>query len=290
VLVLPPVRAFAGRIPVRSAAFQYAVVVLAVSLCGFLVWTASADPVSADSRASRTATQDDAGQPGVPAPVLDGPPSAPPPPPAAAPPESPVSTAVQTRVGRTDAGKFVALTFDDGPWNTYTGQVLDVLRQYGIKAVFCIVGDQARALPGKVRAIVADGHTLCNHTMSHDTSMPQRTPEEMRAQMQGTLDAIRAAVPGAQVPWYRAPGGKWAPQVQETAASLGMRSLGWSVDTTDWKKPGLDKMTAIVHEQLAPGGVVLMHDGGGDRSMSVEFLRRLIPELLAQGYQFTVPA
>ncbi|MGW0658727.1 polysaccharide deacetylase family protein [Streptodolium elevatio] len=276
-------------VPVRNASFQAAVVLLAVFLCGFLVWTASADTAAPRTHAGPRPTQDDAGQP----PEVEGsfegvttPPTAQSP---AATPGPKVPTLLQSKTGRTDPGKWVALTFDDGPWNTYTPQVLGILKQYGIKATFCVVGNQAKALPGQIREIVAQGHTLCNHTMSHDTEMPARTPEEMRAQMQQTLDAIHAAVPGVPVPWYRAPGGMWSVQVQEVAASLEMRSLGWTVDTLDWRKPGVDKMMQTVHSQLGPGGVILMHDGGGDRTQSVECLRRLIPELLAQGYQFTVP-
>ncbi|MCF2527565.1 polysaccharide deacetylase family protein [Yinghuangia soli] len=282
--------------PVRSASFQAAVVALAVFLCGFLVWTASADTVrSGTPVAGSRPTQDDAGQPPQPGGPSDGPaslPSGAATPPAGGPPAhdtGKVSTALQSRTGHTDGGKWVALTFDDGPWTTYTGQVLEILKQHDIKAVFCVVGNQAKALPGQIRDIVAAGHTLCNHTMSHDTKMPDRTPDEMRAQMQGTLDAIRAAVPNAPVPWYRAPGGMWSPQVQEMAASLGMRSLGWTVDTLDWRKPGIDKMNETMSKQLGPNGVILMHDGGGDRTMSVDYLRQLIPNLLAQGYKFTVP-
>ncbi|MGR7002906.1 polysaccharide deacetylase family protein [Yinghuangia aomiensis] len=72
--------------------------------------------------------------------------------------------------------------------------------------------------------------------------------------MQHALDAIAKASPGTPVPFYRAPGGGWSPLVQETAASLGMRSLGWSVDTEDWKKPGVDKAMATVSKQLGNSG------------------------------------
>ncbi|WP_436788115.1 polysaccharide deacetylase family protein [Yinghuangia sp. YIM S10712] len=276
-----------SALPVRSATFQAVIVAVAVFLCGFLVWTASADTVDAQAATARP-TQDDVGQP----PIPSAPPSEipAPPPPATGSPTPLVPTMLQSKVGRTDPGKWVALTFDDGPWAGYTTQVLDILAQHNIKGVFCVVGAQAKAMPDMIREIVKRGHTLCNHTMTHDTSMPERTPDEMRAQMQQTLDAIQAAAPGAPVPWYRAPGGRWSPQVQEMAASLGMRSLGWSVDTLDWKKPGVDKMLQTVGQQLTPGGVILLHDGGGDRTMSVDMLRRLIPDLLAQGYQFTVPA
>ncbi|WP_269453110.1 polysaccharide deacetylase family protein [Yinghuangia sp. ASG 101] len=275
-------------LPIRSATFQAAVVAIAVFLCGFLVWTASADTVDARP-ASAAPTPDTTGQP-------PGPPTPPPPPllPAEppsppAPPTPPVPTTLQSKVGRTDPGKWVALTFDDGPWAGYTTQVLDTLDHHAVKAVFCVVGAQAQARPDLIREIVARGHTLCNHTMTHDTKMPEHSPEEIRSQMQRTLDAIHAAVPDAAVPWYRAPAGNWAPHVQEAAAFLGMRSLGWSVDTLDWKKPGVDKILHTIGQQVTPGGVILLHDGGGDRTMSVEALRRLIPDLLAKGYQFTVP-
>ncbi|WP_281473074.1 polysaccharide deacetylase family protein [Yinghuangia seranimata] len=288
----------------RSASFQAAVAALAVFLCGFLVWTASANPVTGSAQAAETRTgqQDDAGQPShdeapfdgkqgtqspeqpgavVPAAGTTGAPGTTPP--------GQVPAILQSKAGRTDPGKWVALTFDDGPWNTYTTQILEVLKQYDIKATFCIVGNQAKALPSLVKAVVAEGHTLCNHTMTHDEQLAKKSPDQIRAEMQHALDAITAAAPGAPVPWYRAPGGNWSPEVKQIAASLGMRSLGWTVDTLDWKKPGIDKILETVDKQLGPGGVILMHDGGGDRAMTIDLLHKLIPKLQAEGYQFTVP-
>lgn len=280
-------------LPVRSMSFQAAVAVLAVFLCGFLVWTAAGDTVTSKAAAATPGATPDA-TPGGGEGQYEG--STSPPPPLASASGSPsapptkVSSAVQAKPGRTEPGKWVSLTFDDGPWNTYTDEILAILKQYNVKAVFCMVGNQARDLPSEVQKVVADGHTLCNHTMSHDEQLSKKSPDEVRGQMQHALDALAKASPGTPVPFYRAPGGGWSPLVQETAASLGMRSLGWSVDTEDWKKPGVDKAMATVSKQLGNSGIILMHDGGGDRTMSVDLLKKLVPQLIAEGYQFTIPA
>jgi peptidoglycan/xylan/chitin deacetylase (PgdA/CDA1 family) len=97
----------------------------------------------------------------------------------------------------------VALTFDDGPSALYTPQVLDLLAEHEVTATFCLVGTQAQRYPDLVRRIVADGHALCNHSMRHD-NLATKTPEEIRVDLAGCLDAIRSAVPDASVPYFRA--------------------------------------------------------------------------------------
>ncbi|MDP9795682.1 peptidoglycan/xylan/chitin deacetylase (PgdA/CDA1 family) [Catenuloplanes nepalensis] len=180
-----------------------------------------------------------------------------------------------------------ALTFDDGPHATYTPQILDVLAAEGVTATFCLVGTQAQRHPALVRRIVADGHRLCNHSMRHD-NMSTWTAAQIEADLLATNAAIHAAAPGAEIPYFRAPYGAWG-QSATVAASLGMARLGWTVDPRDWSRPGTDAIVAAVLAQLRPGGIVLMHDGGGDRSQTVAALATLIPRLRADGWTFAVP-
>src|SRR5262249_39222305 len=98
----------------------------------------------------------------------------------------------------------VALTFDDGP-DAYSMQVLDLLAEYHIKATFCIIGRQVAAHPDVIRRIVADGHTLCDHTWDHDLMLRNRTADQIRSEMQSTTDAIHAVVPDAKIQYFRAP-------------------------------------------------------------------------------------
>jgi membrane peptidoglycan carboxypeptidase len=185
------------------------------------------------------------------------------------------------------AGKRLALTFDDGP-SDYTPAVLDLLEQYGIKATFCMVGENVTWYPATVRRIVADGHRLCNHSMHHD-DLGQMTAAKSGADIEETDKAIADASPGATVTYYRAPYGDFGPSAK-VAAQLGHTPLGWVVDPDDWKLPGADVIATRIEDQLTPRAVVLVHDGGGDRRQTIDALRKLIPKLLHDGWTFDFPA
>ncbi|MEV4809379.1 polysaccharide deacetylase family protein [Micromonospora avicenniae] len=176
----------------------------------------------------------------------------------------------------------VALTFDDGPDPQYTPQVLAALREFGVRATFCLVGEMAESHPDLVRAIVADGHTLCNHSWNHDVTLGKRSPDAIRADLLRTNQAIRAAAPDAPIVWYRQPGGAWTYPVVSVAHALGMTPLHWTVDPSDWEAPGAAKIASTVSSQVEPGSVVLMHDAGGNRQGTVEALWQLLPELTAR--------
>lgn len=175
----------------------------------------------------------------------------------------------------------VALTFDDGPTWAYTRDLLAVLRDYGVKATFCILGKMARTYPDRVREIVAAGHTLCNHSDDHDFGLGRRTEAEIRANLQRANDSIRAAAgPGAKISYYRQPGGNWTPLVVRVAASMGMTSLHWDVDPRDWEgPPSAQTIAQHVMYHTRPGSIVLLHDGGGDRSNTVEACRQMLTTL-----------
>ena len=181
----------------------------------------------------------------------------------------------------------VALTFDDGPNPPDTVALLDVLAREQVPAVFCLVGVQVEAHPDLVRRIVDDGHVVANHSWQHD-DLGQLSPDAVRDDLQRTLDAIHAVVPGVPVPFFRAPYGHWGRTI-EVAAELGMRALEWQLAVEDWDPaPPAD----VLVERLGavePGGVVLLHDGGGDRSATVEAVARVAPRLRAAGWSFTVP-
>ncbi|HLU43542.1 MAG TPA: polysaccharide deacetylase family protein [Natronosporangium sp.] len=180
---------------------------------------------------------------------------------------------------RDTGADYLALTFDDGPDPRYTPAVLDLLKEHGVTATFCMVGEMAAAYPELVRRIADEGHTLCNHSWDHDFGLGSRSREEIRADLVRTNTAIQAAVPGARISYYRQPGGAWTPKVVEVAAELGMSSLHWSVDPFDWQQPAAEVIAQIVESEVAPGGIVLLHDGGGERSQTVRAVRQLLPTL-----------
>ncbi|MCF6521916.1 polysaccharide deacetylase family protein [Streptomyces sp. JJ36] len=185
-------------------------------------------------------------------------------------------------------GRTVALTFDDGPHPVHTPRLLEVLRDHGVTATFCLWGDHVAQHPGIVRRIAAEGHTLCNHSMHHD-DLAAWPEHRIRRDLARTTAAIRRAAPGARIPYFRAPYGNWG-RSPEVAARLGMQPLGWRLAVTDWEPPGTQELLRRLREGLTEGAVVLLHDGGGDRSQTVEAVDRLIPELRAAGWRFDLPA
>ncbi|MEU6657899.1 polysaccharide deacetylase family protein [Streptomyces sp. NPDC046821] len=189
-----------------------------------------------------------------------------------------------------DAGAHgINITIDDGPDPTWTPQVLDVLREYGVKATFCMVGPQAQAHPDIVKKIVAAGHRLCDHSVSHDTAMDKKSEAYQSRQILDAERMITKASGGVRPMYYRAPGGAFTPYSRKLAASRGMRPLGWNVDSKDFERPGTDTIVATVERELPNGPTLLFHDAGGDRTQTVEALRRLLPQLKEQGYTFGFP-
>ncbi|MEW2376976.1 polysaccharide deacetylase family protein [Micromonospora sp. NPDC047812] len=180
---------------------------------------------------------------------------------------------------RTTGVRTVALTFDDGPSPAWTPKVLDRLRAARVTATFCVVGTQARRHPELVRRIVREGHQLCNHSWNHDLDLGRRPVDEIRRDLVRTNAAIRAAVPGVKVPFYRQPGGRWTREVVTVAGQLGMRSLHWNVDPQDWGKPTAATIVKRVRAATRPGSVVLLHDGGGNRAATLAACPRLITDL-----------
>ncbi|MEH6376219.1 polysaccharide deacetylase family protein [Streptomyces sp. KLMMK] len=189
-----------------------------------------------------------------------------------------------------DPGKTVNLTIDDGPEPGWTVKVLDLLKKYDAKATFCIIGSRAQEYPGLVKKVVEAGHRLCNHSVDHNTAMDKRPePYQERQVLDARTMIEKAAGPGVRVYYYRAPGGAFTPYSREVAASHGMRPLGWSVDTHDWRNPGVGHIVDAVKKGMKEGPVVLFHDGGGNRGQTVAALEQLLPWFKEQGYTFAYP-
>jgi peptidoglycan/xylan/chitin deacetylase (PgdA/CDA1 family) len=173
----------------------------------------------------------------------------------------------------------VALTFDDGPDPQWTPMMLEVLRRSGVKATFCLVGQNAEAYPDLVRAIAAEGHTLCNHSWDHNLALGRLSRAAIQDDMARTSAAIMAAVPGAHISYFRAPGGNWTASIVAVARALGMTSLDWTVDPRDWTVPPVASIVSIITNSCQDGVIILMHDAGGNRKNSVEAVSRFLPGL-----------
>lgn len=193
----------------------------------------------------------------------------------------PVPLVVDEVAGSPSPARTVALTFDDGPDPRWTPQVLDLLARHGAVATFCVLGENAARHPELVAEIVAAGMRLCDHSRSHEVD--PAAPEGDLAH-----DEL-VELAGTGVDWFRAPRGEWSESVQAAAGALGMRPLGWSVDSRDWTRPGADAIVRQVQDHVRPGAVVLLHDGGGPRGQTVEALEELLPWLAAQCYATVFP-
>ncbi|MEU8259492.1 polysaccharide deacetylase family protein [Micromonospora sp. NPDC048999] len=180
---------------------------------------------------------------------------------------------------RSSGDQAVALTFDDGPDPRWTPKILDQLRAAHVTATFCLIGTQARRYPELVKRIVREGHQLCNHSWRHDLDLGRRSDAEIKADLARTNRVIRAAVPDAEITWFRQPGGRWTAEEVAVARKLGMRALHWSVDPQDWNHPTSKTIIKRVKAAARPGSIVLMHDGGGDRSHTMAACRKVIPDL-----------
>ncbi|MFD9355142.1 polysaccharide deacetylase family protein [Streptomyces sp. NPDC060031] len=210
--------------------------------------------------------------------------------PSAAPAVPAAPASIPLTIARSAAGgaRDVAITIDDGPDPVWTPQVLDVLRKNDVKATFCMIGTSARKYPALVKDVVAAGHRLCDHSVSHDTTMDHKPVAFQQREILDGKAMIEQAAPGATVDYYRAPGGAFTPDSRQIAAAGGMRPLGWSVDPRDWSRPGTASIVSTV-EQQQPHPTVLFHDGGGDRSQTVAALREVLPWFARHGYSFAFP-
>jgi peptidoglycan/xylan/chitin deacetylase (PgdA/CDA1 family) len=182
--------------------------------------------------------------------------------------------------------RVVALTFDDGPW-PYTPRVLDVLERRHVPATFFLIGRQVRDGAHWSRRALRDGDVVGNHTWDHgDVSGGGAYAAE---QMARTSAAIHDHL-GFDTCLFRAPYNAFSGAQIAEAWSQHMKTVQYDVDPEDWTRPGADAIYSRVTRDVRPGSIVLLHDGGGDRSQTVEALPRIIDYLRARRYSFaTVP-
>ncbi|MGW4206048.1 polysaccharide deacetylase family protein, partial [Streptomyces sp. NPDC004726] len=186
-----------------------------------------------------------------------------------------------------ETGRAMVLTFDDGPDRRYTPDVLDILGQYGVPAMFFVCGEMVAGNKDLLRRMGDEGHVVGNHSWSHPL-IPRLSPSRIRGELGRTSEAVDKVLREPPL-WYRAPYGAWNRLSFEIGAELGMEPLAWTVDTLDWTEPGTKKIVRRVVDGAGPGVVVLSHDAGGNRSQSVAALRAYLPKLLEAGYRITVP-
>jgi len=190
-------------------------------------------------------------------------------------------------LGYLKKNKEVALTFDDGP-SKYTPEVLKILKKYDVKATFCMIGVNIKNYPDIARKVVEDGHQICNHSYNHRRGVNRSSSVIISEDLSKTNKIFAKFLDGIEPVYYRAPEGIFYGSVPKALKKERMIPLGWSVDSEDWRKPGASKIVKNVVSTTNGGNIILMHDGGGDRTQTIKALPKIIESLKDNGYKFLV--
>ena len=178
----------------------------------------------------------------------------------------------------------VALTFDDGPQNLYTGQILDILAKYSIKATFFLTGEKIAQNTDIILRIISDGHEVGNHSFSHKT-MRCRSLKWLRKEIEKTDELLIQA--GASPPInFRPPFGRISFQLIYLLKKLKKKMILWDIGPKDFKYIHSYEIVGKVLKKLKSGSIIVLHDGGGDRSVTVEAVNILVKDIREMGYKF----
>ncbi|MBQ8381570.1 MAG: polysaccharide deacetylase family protein [Clostridia bacterium] len=196
----------------------------------------------------------------------------------------PRGNAVPITAKENGSPKRIALTFDDGPSTRYTGEILDILKEYGVKATFFTVGVNIEKAPDLLRRIVSEGHEIGNHTYSHPHL--QKMDAATLAEELARTDALIRRVAGVSPTLFRPPEGVVTTSVKAAAQGGGYRLVLWSIDTRDWALNPVSDILQTVKREASDGDIILFHDWVAGRSPTPDALRQVIPWLIAEGYEF----
>ncbi|MDB4899656.1 MAG: polysaccharide deacetylase [Gemmatimonadetes bacterium] len=190
--------------------------------------------------------------------------------------------------------RVASITFDDGPNPRATPLILDVLKREQLSATFFVLGRHAERWPHLVKRMADEGHQLGNHGYWH-RKLHRRTPAYVRDDLTRGTAAICRASGLASLHHFRAPHGFRNPWVTPIAASLGQRTVGWTLGVWDSARPGAGEIARRALAGMRAGSILLLHDGDGydadgDRMQTAEALPLIIDGLRARGFRFvTLP-
>jgi peptidoglycan/xylan/chitin deacetylase (PgdA/CDA1 family) len=181
----------------------------------------------------------------------------------------------------------IALSFDDGP-SPYTSAIVSILVRMRVPATFFVVGQQLRDFSAGLRDELRHGFDVGDHTQNH-AWLIRLNPAGQYAQIRNAAAGIeRFGGPAPRL--FRPPYGAYNRQTIATLRRMKMFMVLWSIDPSDWRRPGTGAIVANVLSNSKPGAIVIMHDGGGDRSQTVAALPAIIRGLRRRHYQLvTVP-
>jgi peptidoglycan/xylan/chitin deacetylase (PgdA/CDA1 family)/glycosyltransferase involved in cell wall biosynthesis len=188
-------------------------------------------------------------------------------------------------------GRRIALTFDDGPDPTWTPRIADALQRLGVPATFFVVGEDVVRHPGVVADLAQDGFEIGDHTFNH-VNLPA-IPEWQRSLQVSAADTAIAGAAGVRPRLFRPPysGGPQSISNDDERVLVSTLDRGQLVafanyDSEDWTQPGVGRIVRNATPPGHRGGVILLHDGGGDRSQTLAAIERLVPRLEQRGFRF----
>jgi peptidoglycan/xylan/chitin deacetylase (PgdA/CDA1 family) len=186
------------------------------------------------------------------------------------------------------ADRRVALTFDDGPHPEHTPALLDLLADRGVRATFFLVGRRVRCYPELVQRTVREGHEVGNHGDAH-LPIILLSRRRLAAELERAETAIRNAA-GVRPRYFRPPMGWINDRSLGVVRGMGYEPVIGDIHPRDSSRPGTDRIVSHVLDRVAPGSIIILHDGGWslavDRSQSVRAASRIIDRLHDQGYRF----
>lgn len=181
--------------------------------------------------------------------------------------------------------KVVALTFDDGPTRTWTPEILNVLRQNGVRATFFVIGSQVTKYPQYFEQELKDHMEIGSHGATH-LRLKNKPAAEVEREVKENASILESL--GAPKPTlYRLPAGVSDKSALEMLGRLGYTVIGWSIDPRDWRhRYTAEQMTELVLKAIQPGSIIIFHDGTNSSKATVDAVKAIIPALKAKGYRF----
>lgn len=195
------------------------------------------------------------------------------------------------RIRGSSLSRTVALTFDDVPDSYFTTKILDVLKQYNVRATFFLVGYRAANHPEIVKRMVREGHVLGNHSYNHRL-LTKLSMDSYKKQILQT-DRIIKRIAGYKPRFIRPPYGEINEQQLRWAGAKGYTIVNWDVDSQDWRGISSKKVASNILTTVSPGSIVLQHAGGnigGNLDGTLEALPEIIKKLKKQKYKFVTIA
>lgn len=180
--------------------------------------------------------------------------------------------------------KVIALTFDDGPHPYLTPKILDMLKEYEVKATFFVIGKNAELYPKVLKRISDEGHEIGNHTYSHLAESTGNN-DKLKSEIEKTEEIIYK-ITGQNNFLFRPPTGYCSKSAVNMVKDMNYKTIVWDIDTRDWAHTKKEDMLANVKKFAACGSIILMHDFIGYNSPTPEALKIILPWLKANGYRF----